>query len=389
MLAAHYRAMYLKEIRMAKLNRDIQSGITYVLARADTLKTEKTALDLFGDETDSVLIGKRNWGIFEMATVKSFLFSDTLKCSFLMGIENRKDSLSLYLSDEDRPLSVIGNTRIMGNVKVPKTGMRISYVDNRPYTGEKMVYGRIMDSKKTLGGLEKKWVNEIDKKLDSNLTAFPKLGIEKQHVSFFSPAKSYNASGVKILSNHLSGQIILYSDTAIAVSATAKLDNVIIYAQSIKIEKGFKGNCQLFARDSIVVENNAVLEYPSVLALVSKEKMVDQAKITLGNNVRFQGIILTYEPKRSALQTMVSLGEKTVVSGEIYVTGLVKLAKNVIVEGKVSCNRFIMQTPATLYENFLIDVILNRKRRSRFYLTSGIFTGEKGRKKVLKWGEGF
>jgi hypothetical protein len=105
----------------------------------------------------------------------------------------------------------------------------------------------------------------------------------------------------------------------------------------------------------------------------------------LGTNVVFEGIILSYEPKRSALQTLVGLGEKTVVKGEIYATGLIKLEKKIKVEGKVSCNRFIMQTPTTLYENFLVDVTINRKARSRVYLTSAIFTGVSGNKKILRW----
>ncbi|MBB6239868.1 cytoskeletal protein CcmA (bactofilin family) [Pedobacter sp. AK013] len=385
MLAAHYRGSYLQEMRMARLSRNMDSGIAYVLAESANSGQNNVALDLFGDQTDSVLIEKKHWGIFTLATVKSFVLADSLKRSFLMGQETSNDGLAVYLSDEDRPLSVSGDTRITGNVEVPKAGMRKSYVDSRPYSGDQLVYGKIADSKRTLGGLESKWIKEIESELDFDLAKLPTLNADDEQVSFFDRVKKFNVSGLSQITNQLSGQVILYSDTTVKISAAAKLDNTIIYAKSIVVADGFKGNCQLFARDSIVTGNDVTLNYPSVLGLLSKEKMVDQAKVTLGKNNRFEGIIFSYEPKRSALQTLVSLGEQTTVQGEVYATGLIKLDKKVKVAGKVSCNRFIMKTPATLYENFLIDVILNRKARSRVYLSSAIFTGGDERQKILRW----
>ena len=385
MLAAHYRGSYLKEMRMARLSRNMDSGIAYVLAENDNTSDSLKGLDLFGDQTDSVLIEEKKWGIFTLATVKSFVQADTLRRSFMMGLETTNDALAVYLSDEDRPLSVSGDTRITGNAEVPKAGMRKSYVESRPYSGDQLVYGKISDSKRTLGGLEKKWITEIEEKLDFDPSALPALTADDERCSFFTPAKEFDVSGLAKMNRNLSGHITLYSDTVVKISADAKLDNAVIYAKAIVVADGFKGNCQLFARDSIIVGNNVVLSYPSVLGLVSQEKMVDQAKIVLGNDVLFNGIIFSYEPKRSALQTLVALGENTIVKGEVYVTGLLKLAKKVKVEGKVSCNRFIMQTPTTLYENFLVDVTLNRKARNRVYLTSAIFTGVSGSKKILRW----
>jgi hypothetical protein len=385
MLAAHYRGSYLKEIRMARLSRNMDSGIAYVLAQNASAKENNIALDLFGDQTDSILIEAKHWGIFTLATVKSFVLTDTLKRSFLMGQETTNDAVALYLSDEDRPLSVSGDTRITGNVEVPKAGLRKSYVDSRPYSGDQLVYGKIADSKRTLGGLEDMWIQEIETELDFDPTKLPSLNGGDERVSFFSKAKKFNVSAMGQITTQLAGQVILYSDTTVKISAAAKLDNTIIYARSILVADGFKGNCQLFARDSIVIGNDVNLGYPSVLGLVSKEKMVDQAKITLGKNNRFEGIIFSYEPKRSALQTLIALGEQSTVQGEVYATGLIKLGKQVKVAGKVSCNRFIMQTPATLYENFLIDVILNRKARSRVYLSSAIFTGAAETQKILRW----
>jgi hypothetical protein len=248
----------------------MDSGIAYLLAGNENTSGSVEGLDLFGDRTDSVLIAKKKWGIFTLATVKSFVLADTLKRSFMMGIETTNDALAVYLSDEDRPLSVSGDTQITGDVAVPKAGMRKSYVESRPYSGDQLVYGKIQDSKRTLGGLEKKWISEIEEKLDFDPSALSALTAGDEHVSFFAAAKEFNVSGLTKINNNLSGQVTLYSDTTIRISAGAKLDNTVIYAKSIVIADGFKGNCQLFARDSIIVGNGVMLGYPSVLALVSK-----------------------------------------------------------------------------------------------------------------------
>ncbi|MDQ0966763.1 hypothetical protein QFZ20_002166 [Flavobacterium sp. W4I14] len=54
MLAANYRGSYLKEMRMARLNRNMDSGIAYVLAGNENTSGSLERLDLFGDQTDSV-----------------------------------------------------------------------------------------------------------------------------------------------------------------------------------------------------------------------------------------------------------------------------------------------------------------------------------------------
>lgn len=382
MIAAHFRAGYLKDLRMGKLYRNMDSAISLVLSGEEL--DGKQNIDLFGDETDSVMIESSHWGIFALSSIRCFVSSDTLSRAFLTGLDTSQDRVAVYLSDEDRPVSVSGNTRITGDVKVPKSGIRSSYSDGKPYTGKKIVYGAISDSKRTLDGLVEKWLSEIEHHLDTDPNDFPILISGNQNVSFLSPPKAYHARQSNLSADSLSGQIVLYTDTLIRIGANAHLDNVVIYAKSIIVEDGFSGNAQLFARDSIIVGNGAKFTYPSVLAVMAGET-TGQSKIQLGKKVQFDGIILTHEQKRSALQTMISLAEGTVVRGEVYATGLVKLDKQLHVFGKVSCNRFIMQTSSTMYENFLIDITLNRKARSGAYLSSGIFKGNGLNKKILRW----
>ena len=183
----------------------------------------------------------------------------------------------------------------------------------------------------------------------------------------------------------IKGKVILISDTVVYVKADARLEDVQIYAPGIVVSDGFKGSCQLFGRDSVTVGKNCTFLYPSFIGVFKPEDGQMQSKISLGAGTHFSGLLLSYEKKRSTLQTIISLGKDCLVQGEVYATGYIKLEKPVVVHGKLYAKRFIMQTPATLYENYLIDLVLNRKLLSGYYLSSPLFKRKTYDQNVLKW----
>jgi hypothetical protein len=182
----------------------------------------------------------------------------------------------------------------------------------------------------------------------------------------------------------LNGNIILYSDSMVTINSSTELNGIQIYAPYIKVEKGFKGNCQLFATDSIVVDQDVSMAYPSVLGVIRKSEGELQPTISIGDHVNFNGIIFTYEQKRTPMQTMIKIGKDSKITGEVYASGLLKMERGLVINGKVSGNRFLMQTKTTLYENFLIDVTFNRPARSAYYLGSRLFESQR-ENRVLRW----
>ncbi|MGM9475204.1 hypothetical protein ACS5PU_02195 [Pedobacter sp. GSP4] len=385
MVAAYYREGNLKERRRVRLERNMSSAIGYVLKSKEKITAGKQSIDLLGEGKDSVEIDCSYWGVFPLSVIRAFTSSDTLSRVFLMGMDPGKDQVALYLSDEDRPLSVSGDTRIFGDAVVPRSGMRRSYVENRSYSGTQLVYGKVMESGKTLTPLDKDLIAAINRELDKSVSGMVTLPYGNLDIPFLKATKIFAVPGGAKLSGMLSGKLVLYSDTTIIITGQARLENTVVYARSIRVEEGFRGSCQLFARDSITLGDRTILDYPSVLGLVAKEKMVDQSKITIGKDVIVSGSVFSYEPKRTPLQTMVSLSDRAKIKGELYSTGIIKLAKGAEVEGKTSCNRFVMQTPTTLYENFLVDVLLNRKGRDRHYLSPQVFKASGNEKKILLW----
>ncbi len=381
LLAAHYRHTYLKEIRWGRLLNNLNSGVDYVLMAANP-KEETKLIDLYADQRDSLILVQQRWGLFDLAIIKTFILQDTLKRAVLIGTST--DSTAVYMADEDRPLSLGGKTKIKGNAYLPKSGVKKAYIDGQPYLNEKLVdEGKILNSTRTLEAIDQQMLTELQ--VRQRMGKLQRLSTTQINQSFFEETLSFSLAPKAELKNvELKGNIILYADSSITIAASSKLDGVQLYAPFIKIEEGFKGNCQLFATDSILIGKRAQLHYPSVAMLLKNDKFKGVPQLSLAENVRFEGILCAYEFKRSPLQTLISLGTNTQVKGEIYSAGMLKLNKGVQIAGKVSCHRFLMNFSGALYENILIDVTLNRKARNRHYLSSRLFNLTQPHQ-ILKW----
>jgi len=383
-IAFFYRLEVQKKIRMDKLMTNLESGTAILLSEGFRKYDEELVLDLYGDQKDSLVLSKLRWGVFDLQLLKVFELKDTLKRSFLSG-NVFADQSAIYLADEDRPLSVGGSTQVVGNGELPKAGLKQAYVDGRPYEGKELIKGTIKESGRELPALNTELLDKITTYLKS--TEGVRFEAKDSIInSFFNKPLVYKLrSDQQYIDNiKIRGKIILLSDTTINISSTADLEDVQIYARAIVIESGFKGSCQLFARDSIVIGKECNFLYPSFAGVFKPDSSKIQGRISLDSASHFSGILLGYEAKRSDLQTLISLGKNTLVSGEVY-AGYIKMERTVNVQGKVYANRFVMQTPQTLYENYLIDITLNRKLLSKYYLSSPIFKRDKRDQKILKW----
>lgn len=383
-VAFYYRLGQQKKLRFERLHYNITSGMNLLLSKNYIASDTLNRLDLYEEKKDSLELGKTKWGVFDLNTIKAFEQTDTLKQSFLTGCIF-EDQSALYLADEDRPLSLSGSTQIIGNGEVPKSGLKQAYVDGKGYEGKELIKGKIKDSSRELPALDQRIIDSLSQWFNKEGLAIP--AGDSVTNSFFEPLRIYRLKGGKerLDNKILKGHLVLISDSILSIGRDVQLQDLQIFAPAIVIEEGFKGSCQLFARDSIIIGKHSVFGYPSFAGVLKPEKGTSQSKIKLGEGSRFYGTLFSYEKERSELQTLISIDKDCLVKGEVYATGYIKFEKPVSVQGKVYAKRFIMQTPATLYENYLIDISLDRKSLSRYYLSSFLIKASQTNPKILKW----
>ncbi|MGV8879434.1 MAG: hypothetical protein ACOH2A_10415 [Sphingobacteriaceae bacterium] len=389
--AYFYRMQYQHKSRYDVLQNNLESGISILLAADSATFREEIIISLYDNETDSVSLKRVKWGLYDVAVVKAFVREDTVYKSFM--IANVLDSLkwgALYLSDEERPISLSGKTMIRGNAFLPKAGIKEAYIVGKAYKGDsRLVIGEKRSSGNGLPALQKQRLMYLKNMRSINPGADTVLMMDSLSNRFLSTTRTFRIKKKEVLLKNifLKGNIMICSDTVVVIDSTAILENVIIVARAIVVREGFTGKCQLFATEAITLEKNCWFDYPSALGVMKFDTVSkSQPGIVIGQGVNFSGVIFTYDAKPNPVNTLIDIKKNAKISGQVFAQGMVRLQDDTEILGSVFTDRFIYQSGATLYENYLINVKIDAGKLSPYYLSSPIFPFSANTKnKILQW----
>ncbi len=382
--------------RAERLERHAASGMQLLLAGDHIAVGVPQVHALFDDSLgrDTVILEKRMWGVYRIGMSTAFERGDTLRKMALLGTEvPPEDRLAVYLADENRPVSVSGRTTIRGKAFLPPAGVRKAYIEGQAYEGaDNPVAGTIASSRPALPSLSSAitallfdWLKAAPDSLPRG--SFPGTGDSLLH-PFNQPALVLETTDSLLLGNiGLSGNILLHSTAPVIITADTRLDGVLIFAPEVAIHDGFSGELQVFARDSIVVGSNCFLRYPSALAVLHTDTadatQETQPELRIGTRSRIEGLVCTYAPeRRQQFLSVMKINRQAVVMGQVYADGLLELQGTV--EGSTWCRRFMLQTPSTLYENFILNGVMDHQSLSPDF--AGVpLLGSPVRSRVVKW----
>lgn len=388
-VAYYFRAESQQKHRYEQLSDNLSSGINMLLTARDSAFEKEKTFSLFSGGNDSLTLQRAAWGVYDICTVKAFMQKDTLYKSFTIAsqIDSSKWA-TLYVPDQDLPLSVSGKTVITGDAFLPKAGIQQVYIANNAYQGDKrIVTGKKMLSSKKLPPLDTLRLKRLSLYFNIKGDKFP--ANDSITASFLGLTKifDFGNQATTVKNESLKGNILLHADTTLVIDSTASLENILIFAPTIVVKSGFKGNCQLFATDSISVGARCQFAYPSALGIIrsSKEKTSFQPKISLDTGSTLAGQIFSYQSAAKGLQPLITIGKADTIRGFIYSQGTLELKEKVVVGGGVMTSRFLYRSSFSLYENYLINVRLDASGLSPYYLTSPITPIASKKKKILQW----
>ncbi|MEM9024702.1 MAG: hypothetical protein AAGB22_13230, partial [Bacteroidota bacterium] len=293
--------------RHVRIYRTQDRVLTNASSGMELLLSEFTAVgldapqvvDLFDEAQDSVYLERRNWGIYEVAVSRAYFRNIQRERIALVGYDLHEDSrIALYLADQNKPLSLCGNTEVRGTAFVPKAGVKRAYIEGQNYNGRQLIYGEQKQSSRQLPALSSEmlasnrdYLNGVFRETDSVIT-FDELDIDTVAQSFARPSLVVAESGpIDLLDGHYAGNIILISDESVFIGAGAELDGVLVYAPQITVEEGFTGRAQLFASARIAVGPSATLAFPSVVGLIKPEDGQEETAIALSEAATVRGIV--------------------------------------------------------------------------------------------------
>jgi hypothetical protein len=363
---------------------DIKSRLDYNLISATNLLLSDTlgdkdaidTLDLFGESKDSVIIEQKSWGFFELGGVRSYSMGFKKKRFFFIGNEF-PDSLNscVYLADHNKSISLVGGVKLKGDAYLSKAGINRGYIGNQTYNSDTFVRGNIKISALELPALKSQVLSFLADTRQKNFDEYQTLKFptaDRIHQNFEDSFLVLKRTGPVTLSNcKLSGQILVISDSTIIIEPSANLENIIVIARSIIINERFHGKGQFFATDSLILEKNVTLDFPSLICIQKSRGYNLQNQMMIRNNCKISGFIMAICDKNDYFKTLCQIESNCVIKGLIYNQGYLQLKSDI--EGIVATDYFIYRTPSVVYENYLKDVSIDRPSLSSFFLVPAIF----------------
>lgn len=377
--------------------RNTDKGFDYAFQNRVPLN-DTLQIQLTEEPNRIVKIHRGYWGVFEKITSVSQIKNKQFTKTALIGakqIENIRTAL--YVQNNNKPLVVVGKTKIEGVAYIPKQGVKSGTISGQSYYGSQLIYGQTKTSS-TLPKLASEIISQI-KSLENQISEIPQSKFIK-----FEHSKSYKNSfnnpmqvvfsnnDINLNSIHLTGHILIQSKTKIVVEATSVLKDVVLIAPEIEINSNVKGYFQAIASKSIRAGSNVQLEYPSALVLNEKQH-ISQQEVTANNsalktpaisveeNAVIKGLLMFIgEEKPNNYKVQVELKENAALYGELYCNQNTELKGTVY--GTVFSNNFIANQSGSVYQNHIYNgsIIINKLPEE--YVGLSFNDSKKG---ILKW----
>jgi hypothetical protein len=363
-------------------------GINYVLNNNIKLN-DSILIDLQSEDYKTLQVHRDFWGVFEKVTSVSKIKNKTFKKVALVGATQPElDRTALYVEDNNRPLVVVGNTKIEGVTYLPKQGVRTGNISGHSYYGNQLIYGKekVSDKLPTLEVLKQiEAITELYKWLDSN--QFLELELNKSYQnSFYSPLQVlFSPNAIYLTEVSITGHIIVQSKTKIIVDASSNLKDIILIAPKIEFRSHVKGTFQAFASQEIIVGTNCKFNYPSALVLKEKEQLFSTTtnkqppSILVNKQSTIKGILI-YLGDSVSYKAQVIIADNTTITGEVYCNKNLELLGRI--QGSVYTSGFVANQSGSVYQNHIYNGTITVHSLPYEYIGLTFKNSKKG---VAKW----
>lgn len=362
-------------------------GIDFSLL-PDTVINDSISIQNNGIQTR---LTKQYWGAFEKITATASIKKKSFSKMALIGSALSNPATALYLADDNLPLVVVGTTKIEGKAYIPTSGVKPGVISGNYFYGTKPIIGSTKPSSSSLPRLEPAWENYINAMASfvpsANSTIIPQK--PEAHGSFFQTDQIiYNNEPIHVTENY-TGNILIKSERAITLSSESKLEDALLIAPIITIEKGFSGTLHCIAEKQIIIEEQVNLEYPSslvVMGKINKENSrlpSDEIPVSIGTLSKISGSLVYLGNEKSQNEKSrihIDLKTNSMIKGMIFCRGNIQL--NGTVKGTVYTEHFIAKEAGSRYINHIYNgTILANALHPKF---SGL-PFVKTKKEIAKW----
>ena len=311
---------------------------------------------LFDEDQNSRLRTERYlWGLYEVVAVTAATDGKTSSIGMFGKANPGPEHPALWICDSRKSVSFAGTTALFGVAYVPDDGLRYAQMYSRSFEGKQLEAGQIRASREELPTIDPE-ILEYTRTLWQLPEERISGGDLSAKMSFREPVLCVGISGGRFDGN-VSGHVVLKGDRMI-VGRESRLSDVLIVAASVKIESGFRGKVQIFARDSVVVEEGAMLEYPSGICLNGE---TPDGYVKLADRCEVNGYVVV-----EGTAPMVGRPKARYIQHEgAHVRGLLRVDGIAQVQGDVTGSTWLRESYYIAPEGYYANIVYN----ARFFAT--------------------
>ena len=389
-LSRYYSYMEINRLKkQQELTDNVISALHLVLQKPELVPfNEEQQLDILNDGSRICQVHKKHWGLYQYAWAESDWKQLKYQKLVLFGKKIAGDGATgLYLADHGHYLAVAGDTYLSGNCYLPKLGARKAYIDGKSFKYKEIVQGKIHNSSEKLPPLSDDWIKYVENELlgtaNDSMADENYLYTKDLARSFREkPVRVYNKNEIVLSGITVSGNCIVQSAKKIFIRKDAEIENVICVAPIIEVEEDFNGTVQLFALDSILLQEDVTLQYPSAAVVSGFGRSSVFMGILSGCNI--SGSIVLFTDSEEGTDVTLTIDEDVEINGQVYCAG--KVSHKGVIKGSLYCDKLFLQTRQGYYENHLLDAKIDPLSLEPSF-ASGIILNEntKTSNQIISW----
>ena len=351
-----------------KLEDNAMSGIAILLRHSQRFSGERSdTIDLFGDGSDLVRSFTYRWGGYLVGVSQAF-HGDLLRArTGFIGSPYGDDGFCFWMLDGGRPLAVAGRTRLVGGVFLPHSGLKRVVIDGARSAPGPVLFGPQHVSDKVWPAPDPaeleyyKSVVSGEAFAEAEHVLFAQLGRDTVERSFTeSPLVIKVRMNDRVERLKATGRVVLWSTDPLTIGKDVDIDGILIVAPTIDVAPSARIHAQLIASKAITIGEQARLAYPSALILVASDG--DSSKVTLSSGSCLDGDVRVYAGSLNGrTASSIFLRKESLVVGAVNTPGIVELHGQV--HGSVVCGGTVLHARSAVYEDHLLDAVVDRTRR--------------------------
>lgn len=344
----HETLLFARSCRLRQARADIESAYTLYRLHPDPEEfTAPSGFHLFDSLPQSrVFVEVQPWGLYDAVRVTTA--DSLLHVCRLFGAQAEATN-TLYYTDNRSAVTLAGKTELRGGLRLPQNGIIYGRVGSEFFRGKELSSVAVGRSESSMIAPEKEMLARIETLFaESDQLPDDSLPDSLWHSFLNDSAIIFRLGSAEIADCKLRGRIILYADE-LRIDSTCRLSNVLICARKVTVSSGARIGAQVFARDTVIVEPRAALEYPSGIYAQSYAEVGDRVEVNgyviVRDTVRRKKISASYRQSRMAR-----------VRGLVWVDGVAQVQG--IVSGRTVLRQAVYFSPQGYYKDMLYDVTM-------------------------------